>query len=81
MVRTSVAGLIVKNIGFIGNPSKYSPVIGENEEESPWARNIKMLFLRAVDGFGNEVRKLFGVGVGIGVGLFVLFDPDPEELP
>jgi len=39
-------GLIVKNIGgarkaiedmgVIGNPSKYSLVIGENEEESPW---------------------------------------------
>jgi hypothetical protein len=40
-------GLIVKNIGgarkgvedmgVIGNPSKYSLVIGENEEETPWA--------------------------------------------
>jgi len=40
-------GLIVKNIGgarkgiedmgVLGNPSKYSLVIGENEEESPWA--------------------------------------------
>lgn len=39
-------GLIVKNIGgarkgiedmgVLGNPSKYSLVIGENEEESPW---------------------------------------------
>jgi hypothetical protein len=39
-------GLIVKNIGgarkgiedmgVIGNPSKYSLVLGENEEESPW---------------------------------------------
>jgi hypothetical protein len=40
-------GLIVKNIGgarkaiedmgVIGNPAKYSLVIGENEEETPWA--------------------------------------------
>jgi hypothetical protein len=40
-------GMIVKNIGgarkgvedmgVIGNPSKYSLVIGENEEETPWA--------------------------------------------
>lgn len=40
-------GLIIKNIGgarpgvedmgVLGNPMKYSSVIGENEEESPWA--------------------------------------------
>ena len=55
-------GLIVKNIGgarkaiedmgVIGNPSKYSLVIGENEEESPWES------LQVERGFKNEDNTL-----------------------
>jgi hypothetical protein len=55
-------GLIVKNIGgarkgiedmgVIGNPSKYTLVIGENEEESPWEP------LHVERGFGKEDNTL-----------------------
>jgi hypothetical protein len=55
-------GLIVKNIGgarkavedmgVIGNPSKYSLVIGENEEETPWAA------LQVERGFKKEDNTL-----------------------
>jgi hypothetical protein len=55
-------GLIVKNIGgarkgiedmgVIGNPSKYTLVIGENEEESPWEP------LQVERGFNREDNTL-----------------------
>ena len=55
-------GLIVKNIGgarkgiedmgVIGNPSKYTLVIGENEEESPWEP------LHVERGFSKEENTL-----------------------
>jgi len=55
-------GLIVKNIGgarkaiedmgVIGNPGKYSLIIGENEEESPWEP------LQVERGFGKEDNTL-----------------------
>jgi hypothetical protein len=69
-------GLIVKNIGgarkgiedmgVIGNPSKYSLVIGENEEESPWTplhvdrgfrREESTLTLFFPNGFAQSVPR------------------------
>ncbi len=69
-------GLIVKNIGgarkgiedmgVIGNPSKYSLVIGENEEESPWtplhvdrgfAKEDSTLTLFFPNGFAQSVPR------------------------
>jgi hypothetical protein len=73
-------GLIIKNIGgarkgiedmgVLGNPGKYTLVIGENEEESPWEPLHVEQGLKKEDSaitvfFPNSINHLFAFGTDV----------------